>query len=158
VSVDWSTAHGTVIGSRVICQAVHEFLDRTLRCMPSLTGRAPLRVSSGKSSVGRKGLRARASFVRGAPIGQPFRFDEQTIGAGFNFTLDTTAGPIVFLGEVVAGGRHDERLPKTVELRVFGQPCRVVSLPCLIALERAAGRPKDLEAIAELEILDEERE
>lgn len=105
--------------------------------------------------------RALAPFrptLRGAPVGLPFRFDVPTIMAGLNFTLDTTAGPIDFLGEIVGGGRHDDLLPNTVELRVFGQPCRVVSLPCLIRLKRAAGRPRDLEAIAELEILDEERE
>jgi len=95
--------------------------------------------------------------LRGAPANLPFRFDVPTITAGLNFTLDTTAGPIDFLGEVAGGGRHDDLLPRTVELRVFGQACRVVSLPCLIALKRAAGRPKDLEAIAELEVLDEER-
>ena len=38
-----------------------------------------------------------------------------------------------------------------------GVTCRVVSLENLIALNRAAGRPKDYEAIAELESLREER-
>ena len=36
--------------------------------------------------------------------------------------------------------------------------CRVVSLRKLIELKRAAGRPKDFEAIAELESLAEERD
>jgi hypothetical protein len=35
----------------------------------------------------------------------------------------------------------------------FGVECRVLDLPTLIATKRAAGRPKDFEAIAELEIL-----
>ena len=35
--------------------------------------------------------------------------------------------------------------------------CRVVTLERLIQLKRAAGRPKDLEAIAELQALLEER-
>ena len=73
--------------------------------------------------------------------------------AGLNFTLDSEAGPIDLLGEVPGGGTYDQLLPRSVELRVFGRPCRVVTLEALIALKRAAGRPKDLEAIAELEVL-----
>lgn len=95
--------------------------------------------------------------LRGAPPGLPFRFDEPTIAAGLNFTLDTTAGPIDFLGEVAGGGRYEALLPDTVELRIFCQPCRVVTLPRLITLKRAAGRPRDFEVIAELELLDEEQ-
>ncbi len=34
---------------------------------------------------------------------------------------------------------------------------RCVDLPTLIRIERAAGRPKDLDAVAELEALAEER-
>ena len=94
--------------------------------------------------------------LRGAPVGLPFRFDEPTIDAGLNFTLDTTAGPIDFLGEVAGGGRYEALLPETVELQVFGIRCRVVTLPRLIALKRAAGRPRDLDAIAELEALRQE--
>lgn len=95
--------------------------------------------------------------LRGAPAGLPFRFDVPTVEAGLNFTLDTTAGPIDFLGEIVGGGRFEDLMPHTVELQVFGFPCRVVSLDKLIAIKRATGRPKDLEAIAELESLREER-
>jgi len=40
---------------------------------------------------------------------------------------------------------------------VFGTPCHCLDLPHLIHVKRAAGRPKDLEAVAELEALLEER-
>jgi len=95
--------------------------------------------------------------LREAPAGLPFRFDVATLRAGLNFTLDTSAGPIDLLGEVPGGGDHDRLLPHTIEIEVFGRRCRVVSLRRLIELKRAAGRPKDLEAIAELEALEEER-
>ncbi len=91
--------------------------------------------------------------LRGAPPGLPFRLDEPTMRAGLNFTLDSDAGPIDLLGEVPGGGTYERLLPRSIELRVFGRPCRVVTLEALIALKRAAGRPKDLEAIAELEVL-----
>jgi hypothetical protein len=40
-------------------------------------------------------------------------------------------------------------------MELFGLRCRVVSLSGLIRLKRAAGRPKDLEALAELEAIQE---
>jgi len=97
-----------------------------------------------------------APNLRDAPRSLPFRFDLPTIAAGLNFTLDTSAGPIDLLGEVLGGGGYDDLLPETIELHVFGEPCRVVTLPRLIALKRAAGRPRDFEAIAELEVLRDE--
>jgi len=41
-----------------------------------------------------------------------------------------------------------------MEIRVFETSCLVVTLARLIALKRSAGRPKDFEAIAELEALE----
>jgi predicted nucleotidyltransferase len=99
-----------------------------------------------------------APALRGAPIGLPFRLDEATLRAGLNFTLDSTAGPIDLLGEVVGGGGYEALKPRSIELVVFGRPCRVVGLETLIALKRAAGRLKDLEAIAELELLRDRRQ
>jgi hypothetical protein len=44
-----------------------------------------------------------------------------------------------------------------IELSVFGTSCLCLSLPQLIRSKVAAGRPKDLEALAELETIQEER-
>ncbi len=44
-----------------------------------------------------------------------------------------------------------------VPLDLFGMACRCLDLDTLIATKRAAGRPRDFEAIAELEALREER-
>lgn len=94
-------------------------------------------------------------YLRGAPPGLPFRWDIDTLRHGLNFTLDTGAGAINFLGEIV-GGTYESLLPDTDTIRVFGVECLCLNLERLIQVKRAAGRPKDLEAIAELEALRDE--
>jgi len=96
-------------------------------------------------------------YLRGAPPGLPFRFEPDTVQRGLNFTLRTTRGDIDLLGEVVGGGGYEALLPHSRELEMFGLRCRCLELDKLIEVKRAAGRPKDLEAIAELEAIREER-
>ncbi len=96
-------------------------------------------------------------YLRGAPPGLPFRWDERTILSGLNFTLTTTLGDLDLLGEVAGGGTYEQLLPFTEEVAPFGIVFHVVTLERLIQLKRAAGRPKDLETIAELQALLEER-
>ena len=112
-----------------------------------------------KSNLGRlvKALAPHSPYLRGAPPGLPFRFDEQTVRSGLNFTLSTTLGDLDLLGEVAGGGNYEQLLAQTVELEAFGIRCRCVSLEQLIQLKRAAGRPKDLQSIAELQLLLEKR-
>jgi hypothetical protein len=98
-----------------------------------------------------------APYLRGAPPGLPFTFDPDTICRGLNFTLTTRAGDLDVLGEATGGGTYDALLPRTIVLTIFGFDCRFVDLDTLIHLKRAAGRPKDLERIAELEALAAER-
>jgi predicted nucleotidyltransferase len=95
-------------------------------------------------------------YPRGAPPGLPFAWDRRTVEFGLNFTLETTIGVIDILG-VIAGGDYDQLLPHSIELEAFGVTCRCLDLDTLIRTKRAAGRPKDFEALAELELLDEER-
>jgi hypothetical protein len=96
-------------------------------------------------------------YLRGAPPGLPFQFDADTIRRGLNFTLVTTAGDLDALGEAAGGGTYRALLPRSEVRRIFDLDVRFVDLETLIHLKRAAGRPKDLERIAELEALDEER-
>lgn len=97
-------------------------------------------------------------YLRGAPPGLPFVFDNATIRRGLNFTLMTDAGPVDLLGEISGGGTYEQLIPHTIEMQLFGRATRVLDLEHLIYLKRAAGRPKDLEAIAELQALAEERD
>lgn len=96
-------------------------------------------------------------YPRGAPAGLPFLWDTQTLANGLNFTLVTTLGDIDLLGEITGGGGYDTLLPHSVEIEIFGRHCRCIDLESLIRVKRAAGRPKDFEAIAELELLLELR-
>lgn len=97
-------------------------------------------------------------YPRGAPPGLPFRFDSRTIRAGLNFTLTTTIGDVDLLGEMAGGGTYEQVVPHSIELPIFGRQVLVLGLEALIRAKRAAGRPKDFEAIAELEALLVERE
>ena len=97
-------------------------------------------------------------YLRGAPAGLPFVFDEETIARGLNLALVTTLGDLDLLGEVTAGGGFDRLQTEAEPIEIEGLECLVVTLPKLIALKRAAGRGKDREALAELEALLEERD
>ena len=77
-------------------------------------------------------LQAHQPYLRGAPPGLPFRWDEATIRAGLNFTLTTSLGAVDLLGEVSGGGSYEELLPFTTESETFGFPCRFVTLEKLI--------------------------
>jgi hypothetical protein len=96
-------------------------------------------------------------YLRGAPPGLPFQFDLSTIRRGLNFTLVTVAGDLDVMGEATGGGTYEALIQRS-EVRVLaGLEVRFVDLEMLIHLKRAAGRPKDLERIAELEAIREER-
>lgn len=96
-------------------------------------------------------------YLRGAPPGLPFRWDLETVRHGLNFTLTTKLGSLDVLGEVTGGGGYEELLPFATRITVAGVECLCLGLEKLIAVKRAAGRPKDLEVIAELEALRDER-
>lgn len=96
----------------------------------------------------------RAPTARGG-AGLPFGFDVATLQRGLNFELSTGLGEIDLLGEIAGGGSYDTLVPQTVPLEVFGLECRFLEPAWLVRIKRAAGRPKDLEAIAELETLRE---
>ena len=102
-------------------------------------------------------LKPYSPYLRGAPPGLPFEWSEATIERGLNFTLTTALGDIDLLGEITGGGDYRALLPHSVDVEMFGCRCRCLDLPGLIRTKRAAGRPKDLEVLAELEALLIER-
>ena len=75
-----------------------------------------------------------------------------------NFTLITTLGAIDLLGEIVGGGGYDQLVRETIKVQIAGVECLCLGLERLIEVKRAAGRPKDLEVVAELQqIMSETR-
>ncbi len=96
-------------------------------------------------------------YLRGAPPGLPFLFDVPTVKRGLNFTLITDLGELDVLAEI-PGGQYSTLLPFAETTPIGDRNCLVLSLEKLIEVKRAAGRPKDLEAVAELEVLLEEKE
>lgn len=121
---------------------------RTTLDLDVVYGRSP-------ENIGRlvAALSSASPYPRGAPPGLPFRWDARTIENGLNFTLTTTHGDIDLLGEITAGGGYEELKDKSVEQNLFGRACLCIRLDELIRVKRATGRPKDYEAIAELEKL-----
>jgi hypothetical protein len=93
--------------------------------------------------------------LRGAPSGLPFCFDVPTVTRGLNFTLNTDLGAIDLLGEVAGLGGYAEVRAASTTIEMFGRTCAVLSLDGLIKAKRAAGRPKDLAALPELEAMRE---
>lgn len=98
-----------------------------------------------------------APRLRDAAPGLPFRLDVATLHAGLNFTLTTDLGEIDLFGEVAGGGRYEDLVGEARALDLFGVSCQCLGLDALIRVKRAAGRPKDFEAIAELEALRDEQ-
>lgn len=81
--------------------------------------------------------------------------DEPDRLKGFrNLCLTTDIGIIDILGEVSGLGEFPEAIAKShpVELEP-GISCPLLNLEALIAAKRAAGRPKDLRAVAELLVI-----
>lgn len=93
--------------------------------------------------------------LRGAPVGLPFRLDEQTLRSGLNFTLTTDIGDLDLLGEVTGIGDYTAALAASMPVELFGHDFDVLTLKALITSKRATGRPKDLLVLPELEALRE---
>lgn len=96
-------------------------------------------------------------YPRGAPEGLPFHWDVRTVRNGSNFTLRTDLGAVDLLGEITGGGTFADLVAHSESMDGDGFHWRCLDLPTLIRTKRAAGRPKDFEAIAELEAILEER-
>jgi hypothetical protein len=83
----------------------------------------------------------------------PFVTDPLYYSKFKNLYLVTDVGPIDFLGEVDGIGDYPETLKNSEVAELDGRQFRVLTIPALIRAKTAAGRPKDWEAIQQLEAL-----
>lgn len=93
--------------------------------------------------------------LRGAPPDLPFVLDARTLSRGMNFTLTTDLGDLDLLGEVAGLGQYPEVEAHASPIAAWGKPCDALTIAGLIRAKRASGRPRDLEALHELEALAE---
>jgi hypothetical protein len=94
--------------------------------------------------------------LRGAPADLPFQLDERTIENGANFTFVTPFGDLDVLADVDGIRDFEELHTGSEEKELFGLPVRVASLDHLIAMKRAANRPKDRNMVEEYIVLADE--
>ncbi len=71
--------------------------------------------------------------------------------------FSTRLGPLDMLGQLNDGRDYQQLLPHTIEMTIGVARVRVLDLPTLIEVKRAAGRPKDLLAVGHLAALLRER-
>jgi hypothetical protein len=91
--------------------------------------------------------------LRGAPVDLPFVLDARTLRGGLNFTLTTEGGDLDLLGEVTGLGDYEAVKAHAEEVELYGYRVWVLTLRGLIISKQAAGRPKDLRLLPELQAL-----
>ena len=96
------------------------------------------------------GLNAR---LRGVTDDVPFMPDGRTLHRTRILTLDTSAGWIALLAQPDGAPAYAELRGRAATATLAGIDVLIASLDDLIAMKKAAGRPKDLVAVEELEAI-----
>ena len=91
--------------------------------------------------------------LRGVAEEVPFVPDARTLRRTQILTLETQAGPLDLLIDPSGSPGYDTLAHRAVRVAWAGTTIKVASLEDLIAMKRAAGRPKDLIAVEELEAI-----
>lgn len=94
--------------------------------------------------------------LRGAPADLPFQLDEHIFENGANFTFITPHGDLDVLADVAGVKSFADLKSAAGEKDLFGLPVRVASIDHLIAMKRAANRPKDRNMVEEYIALADE--
>jgi hypothetical protein len=102
-------------------------------------------------------LRSWNAYPRGVERGLPFIMDERTFRDTPVMTLITGQGALDVMDRVPGVGDYTRVVADSVLVSAGSVSFRALDLPALLAAKRAAGRPKDLAQIPELEALLELR-
>ena len=91
--------------------------------------------------------------LRGVTDDVPFIPDGGTLRRARVLTLETSIGIIDLLAEPDGAPSYEQLRERAARERIAGVDVQVASLDDLIAMKKAAGRPKDLVAVEELEAI-----
>ena len=135
-----------VIGGIAVAMqgAVRETRDLDLLCFESDANRA--RLALALSSIG---ARLKGAVVPLGPVGQALLAGMRIV------TLDTGLGELDILYEAKGGITFKDIAPNAESVTIAGEEVLVASRADLIRMKAAAGRPRDLVVIEELEALIE---
>jgi predicted nucleotidyltransferase len=124
---------------------------------PSLTGDVDICFATDGVNLHRLAgaLREMAAVRRGMPDGVVAPIDDGALRAGDVFTLTTRFGDLDLLAHPAPGLDFDLLAADAMTIEIMGRVVQVASLDDLMAMKRAAGRPKDR---IELEVLGALRE
>lgn len=96
-----------------------------------------------------------APFHRMTPERLPFTRQQAEMGGLKNLHLSTQLGQIDLLGEIQGVGEFEKCREQSVFITIGSKRIRVLTLDALILAKRSLGRPKDLHAVLELEVIRE---
>ena len=90
---------------------------------------------------------------RMTPQRLPFTLEQAQAAGLKNLYLGTDWGQLDCLGKIKGLGGYQECLPLSQTIRISGLEIRTLTLDALIDAKRAMGRPRDLQAVLELQAL-----
>jgi hypothetical protein len=101
-------------------------------------------------------LRSLDVKLTNAPADLPFQIDAKTLYNGANFTFDTPLGRFDILGSADGMSSYEELRAGARQGEIEGEPARIASIDHLIAMKRAANRPKDRLMLEEYIVIADE--